>query len=109
MRAEKCQAGKDLTEQLDADPQISIGVETAKATDNKATEWSLDGRTFTLDDVYPSSTIAQVKEKIQARIKMPSNRQKLSTAAGVVMKNTATVASYGLKVGDKVLLDVRAK
>lgn len=40
---------------------------------------------------------------------MPANRQKLSTDSGVVLKNTATVASYQFKEGDRLMLDVRAK
>ncbi|KAI9021180.1 Pre-mRNA splicing factor PRP21 like protein-domain-containing protein [Hyaloraphidium curvatum] len=87
---------------------ITIQIETAKVPD-KSAEWGLDGSTFPLEAVHPSMTVGQIKEKIQQAVKMPSGRQKLSTAAGVVMKNTSTLASYNIKAGDKLMLDVRAK
>jgi splicing factor 3A subunit 1 len=74
--------------------------------------WKLDGRTVTVADLLPQTTMLAIKEKLSAQElgDMPHNKQKLMvTQTGTFVSDTDTIASLNLVDGAELALTVKER
>ncbi|KAJ3035287.1 splicing factor 3a, subunit 1 [Rhizophlyctis rosea] len=74
-----------------------------------ATSTMGDNGTLTLPSISLSLTVSQLKEQIAGASGMAASKQKLVDARGKTMNNSATLAFYNLREGEKVVVGVKER
>ncbi|KAF9977078.1 SF3a splicing factor complex subunit [Actinomortierella ambigua] len=73
-------------------------------------EWNRDGlATVVLENLVAGTLISTVKDKILGLTGFPAGKQKLMTPTGTVTKNQATLAEYGLRLGQRAEMRLAVK
>ncbi|OZJ05568.1 hypothetical protein BZG36_01717 [Bifiguratus adelaidae] len=82
---------------------VNVSIATIPFADKP--EWKLDGRTFIVENLPPTTLVSALKNKIAQQIGMPVGRQTLTVQAkGTVMKNGESLAYYNIGPGDIITL-----
>ncbi|KAG0263115.1 SF3a splicing factor complex subunit [Actinomortierella ambigua] len=88
---------------------LEIMMPEAGASDMRP-EWNRDGlASVVLENLVAGTLISTVKDKILGLTGFPAGKQKLMTPTGTVTKNQATLAEYGLRLGQRAEMRLAVK